>query len=239
MTLIEHIRKECAQKHKMLVRLIDPDKVDIGTALSGFDYIFVGGSTSKSADEAVIKVRHHTDSPILLFPGSVTQFTDKVDALLYLSLLNSRDAEWLIGQHIASARAIAESGTEVIPMGYILIEGGQKSSVEIVTKCTPLPTSDPEKIIDTAIAGQLLGKQLIYLEAGSGAKHPIPQEIIRAVREVIDIPLIVGGGITTIEQLLSAYDAGADIIVIGNHFERYSEDIPKFLKVVEQYNQQA
>ena len=137
----------------------------------------------------------------------------------------------LITPHIEVAKRVIESGIESIPMGYILVDGGRKSSVEIVSRCTPIAQDDVEKVVATAVAGQLLGKQLIYLEAGSGAKMPVSIGVIRAVREALDVPLIVGGGITTPETMLQAFDAGADVVVIGNHFEQYPDEIGDFVRI--------
>ena len=193
--------------------------------------IFVGGSTGDQCETCIAQLRQTTERPILLFPGNVAQFTPNADALLFLSLLNARTPDVLILPHIQVAQQVLQSGMETIPMGYILIEGDRKSSVEIATKCTPIPQSNIREIVSTAIAGQLLGKQLIYLEAGSGAKTPISAEIIHAVRAQLSVPLIVGGGITTPEAMLHAFEAGADVVVIGNHFEQNPDEIDEFVRI--------
>jgi putative glycerol-1-phosphate prenyltransferase len=146
-------------------------------------------------------------------------------------LLNARTPDVLILPHIHIAQQVLQSGIETIPMGYILIDGDRKSSVEIATQCIPIPQNNIREIVSTAIAGQLLGKQLIYLEAGSGAKTPISAEIIHAVRAQLSVPLIVGGGITTPEAMLHAFDAGADVVVIGNHFEQNPDEIDEFVRI--------
>ena len=221
------------QSRKLLVMLIDPEKQYYRemrhSYLSLPDMIFVGGSTGSHTDACIAYLRQFTESPVLLFPGNIEQFSPLADALLFLSLLNAQTADVLIKPHIHVARQILQAGIETIPMGYILIDGGRKSSVEIVTNCVPIPQCEIETIVSTAVAGQLLGKQLIYLEAGSGAETPIASEIIRAVRTHLNTPLIVGGGIRTPHAMLQAYDAGADIVVVGNHFEQFPDEIGNFV----------
>jgi putative glycerol-1-phosphate prenyltransferase len=141
----------------------------------------------------------------------------------------------LITPHIQIAQQVIQSGIEAIPMGYILIDGERKSTVEIVSNCTPIPQNDINRIISTALAGQLLGKQLIYLEAGSGAQKPVSIDIIHAVHQLLQVPLIVGGGIRTPQAMLQAFQAGADIVVIGNHFEQHPEQLPLFIHTLSHY----
>ncbi|MBP3575472.1 MAG: phosphoglycerol geranylgeranyltransferase [Paludibacteraceae bacterium] len=224
-----------SQSRKLVVLLIDPEKQSSVHALYPYlslpDLIFVGGSTGNQCEAIVTELKQHTSLPIVLFPGNIAQFTTKADALLFLSVLTSRLPQLLIEPHIQMATTILQSGIETIPMGYLLIDGGRKSSVEIATNTQALPQTDIATIVQTAVAGQLLGKQLIYLEAGSGAKMPVSTDIIRAVRKHLQIPLIVGGGISTPEAMMRAFEAGADIVVIGNHFEQYPEEIEDFVRV--------
>lgn len=235
MAVIQQIRIAQSQLRKLLVLLIDPEKQSSVHALYPYlslpDLIFVGGSTGNQCEAIVTELKQHTSLPIVLFPGNIAQFTAKADALLFLSVLTSRLPQLLIEPHIQMATTILQSGIETIPMGYLLIDGGRKSSVEIATNTQSLPQTDIDTIVQTAVAGQLLGKQLIYLEAGSGAKMPVSTDIIRAVRKHLQIPLIVGGGISTPEAMMRAFDAGADIVVIGNHFEQYPEEIEDFVRV--------
>lgn len=235
MAIIQQIVSAKAQSRKLLVVLIDPDKPAAVEAVCPYlslpDMIFIGGSTGDQCETCIAQLRQTTERPILLFPGNIAQFTPTADALLFLSLLNARTPDVLIQPHIHIAQQVLQSGIETIPMGYILIDGDRKSSVEIATKCTPIPQSNIREIVSTAIAGQLLGKQLIYLEAGSGAKTPISAEIIHAVRAQLSVPLIVGGGITTPEAMLHAFDAGADVVVIGNHFEQNPDEIGEFVRI--------
>lgn len=235
MAIIQQIVSAKAQSRKLLVVLIDPDKPAAVEAVCPYlslpDMIFIGGSTGDQCETCIAQLRQTTERPILLFPGNIAQFTPTADALLFLSLLNARTPDVLIQPHIHIAQQVLQSGIETIPMGYILIDGDRKSSVEIATRCIPIPQNNIREIISTAIAGQLLGKQLIYLEAGSGAKTPISAEIIRAVRAQLSVPLIVGGGITTPEAMLRAFDAGADVVVIGNYFEQNPDEIDEFVRI--------
>ena len=235
MAIIQQIVSAKAQSRKLLVVLIDPDKPAAVEAVCPYlslpDMIFIGGSTGDQCETCIAQLRQTTERPIMLFPGNIAQFTPTADALLFLSLLNARTPDVLIQPHIHIAQQVLQSGIETIPMGYILIDGDRKSSVEIATQCIPIPQSNIREIVSTAIAGQLLGKQLIYLEAGSGAKTPISAEIIHAVRAQLSVPLIVGGGITTPEAMLHAFEAGADIVVIGNHFEQNPDEIDEFVRI--------
>ena len=235
MAIIQQIVSAKAQSRKLLVVLIDPDKPAAVEAVCPYlslpDMIFIGGSTGDQCETCIAQLRQTTERPIMLFPGNTAQFTPTADALLFLSLLNARTPDVLIQPHIHIAQQVLQSGIETIPMGYILIDGDRKSSVEIATQCIPIPQNNIREIVSTAIAGQLLGKQLIYLEAGSGAKTPISAEIIRAVRAQLSVPLIVGGGITTPEAMLHAFEAGADVVVIGNHFEQNPDEIDEFVRI--------
>lgn len=235
MSVLEYIQSCKNQHHPLLAVLIDPDKTDIYPSLFPYlqnaDMVFVGGSTGSNTETCIDLLRQHTSSPIVLFPGNIQQFTPKADALLFLTLLNARVPEILINPHIEVAQQVLSSGIESIPMGYILIDGNRKSSVEIATNCTPIPQTDVSQIISTAVAGQLLGKSLIYLEAGSGAKQSIDTTIIRAVSNQLRVPLIVGGGICTPKAMIQAFDSGADIVVIGNHFERFPDEFESFMRI--------
>lgn len=235
MAVMQEILSAQGNARKLLVVLIDPDKPVAIEALSPHlclpDLIFVGGSTGSQTDICVTQLRQYTNRPILLFPGNIAQFTPTADALLFLTLLNAQTPDVLINPHIQVAQEVLRSGIETIPMGYILVDGERKSSVEMATNCTPISQKDVDKIVSMAVAGQLLGKSLIYLEAGSGAHTPVSPDIIRAVRAQLQLPLIVGGGITTPQAMLCAYEAGADMVVIGNHFEQYPDEIADFVRI--------
>ena len=228
--IYDTILSRIAAGRKMLVRLIDPEKFDEQSLCEGFSMIFVGGSTASGSEAVVEAVRRKTKAPIVLFPGNVRQFTPKADALLFLTLMNSRDARFLIDAQTDAAEAIAASGIETIPMGYILLDGGKQSAVERVTGCRAIRQENEAAVVRTAVAAELMGKRLIYLEAGSGAKTPVKPSIISAVRSRIHVPLIVGGGIRTIQQMTEAFDAGADIGVIGNLFEEKPDETVRFIE---------
>ena len=229
---------------KMLAILLDPDQCQ-GSALSNTiallksnipDFIFVGGSHAMTSTDSLVELlREEIKTLIILFPGNASQFSTKANALLYLSLLSGRNAEFLIGQHINSSVAIKKSGIEVIPTGYILVDGGKPSSVEYISNTRPIPRNKKEIALSTAIAAELLGMRMVYLEAGSGAEFPVPKEMIEYVSSYLSLPLIVGGGIKTTEQLTEAFDAGADIVVVGNIFETNPEKISEFVTCTKTY----
>jgi len=218
------------QKKKLLAVLIDPDKMK-PEGLSGFilklnnsmaTHIFVGGSTVEKheTESLVSEIKNHTNLPVIIFPGDINQITQNADSLLFLSLISGRNPEYLIGKQVEAVSKLRQMHLEVIPTGYILIENGKETSVQQVSKTLPMSRTNIQAIIDTAKAGELLGMKLIYLEAGSGAKHPITPEIICGVKQELKIPLIVGGGIQNIKQLNEAYKYGADMVVIGTAFEK-------------------
>jgi len=213
---------------KLLAILIDPDKFDVkNTSLflekipESTTHIFVGGSTVKEGitEEVVKKLKLITKKPIFIFPGGTTQIVNQADALLFLVLLSGRNPEYLIGQQIKAVPKLRKTLLEVISTGYILIDGGNSSAVSRVTQTTPIAQENIQHIVDTAKAGELIGNKLIYLEAGSGAKNPVSEEIIRAVRKEINVPLLVGGGIRKASQMNRAYNAGANMVVMGTVYE--------------------
>ena len=214
---------------KLLAILLDPDKValtDISTIIFKIetlkaDFIFVGGSLVKEgATEKLVKaLKKVTNLKVILFPGDASQITNLADTLLFMSLLSGRNPEYLINQQIKAIPKIKASHLEIISTAYILIDGGKVSSVEKVSHTKPMSQNQEELIVNTALAGQFMGNQLVYLEAGSGAKYPVKSEIIRELTNQLQIPVIVGGGIRTQKQLESAYVSGADLVVIGTAFE--------------------
>lgn len=213
---------------KLLAVLIDPEKFLVEEARRFFQnlpdsitHIFVGGSTAENEEtqNTVKIIKNFSSLPVILFPGDQSQITDEADALLFLSLISGRNPEYLIEQQVRAVQKLKGTKLEVIPTGYILIDGGRECAVERVSQTRPMPQNDIDNIINTALAGEYSGKKLIYLEAGSGAKIPVSQDIIKAVKKALSVPLIVGGGIRTKKQLMNAYDAGADLVVIGTAFE--------------------
>tara|TARA_R100000687_G_C6434085_1_gene157186 strand:+ start:230 stop:931 length:702 start_codon:yes stop_codon:yes gene_type:complete len=213
---------------KLLTILIDPDKfIEAETKLyleklpKQTTHIFVGGSTVENfkTEKTVKAIKTETDLPVILFPGDYSQITETADALLFLSLLSGRNPEYLIEQQVKSVEKLKNSKLEIIPTAYILIDGGKECAVQRVSGTKPIPQSEVTSVVNTALAGQFLGKKLIYLEAGSGADFPVSEEIISEVKKAVSIPLIVGGGIRSLEQQEKAYRAGADMIVMGTQFE--------------------
>ena len=228
-SILEFIQKAAVKKEKLLAILLDPDKTsldklsEITTRIENLkaNFIFVGGSFVENGitDLFVKKLKKHTKLPVVLFPGDFSQLTNHADALLFLSLLSGRNPEYLIEQQIKSVPFLKNSSLEIIPTGYILIDGGTNSSVLKMSNTKPISQENSSLAVDTAVAGMYKGNQLIYLEAGSGAKFPVNFRLISAVKQHISIPLIVGGGIKTKEQLHNAYENGADLVVIGTAFE--------------------
>lgn len=215
-------------KEKQLCVLIDPDKFNeanseefLSSLPDNTTHIFVGGSTveANKTETTVDSIKQFSDLPVILFPGDHSQITKKADALLFLSLLSGRNPEYLIEQQVKSVNEVKKSNLEIIPTGYILIDGGRESAVQRISNTQPIPQNNIELIVNTALAGQYSGKKLIYLEAGSGAFNHVSLQIIKEVSNQIAIPLIVGGGIRSKQQLMAIYEAGADIAVIGTAFE--------------------
>ncbi len=216
-------------KQQLLAVLIDPDKFEAAEASSFLKripefttHIFVGGSTvEKGKTEACIeRLKLETNLPVIIFPGDHSQITPLADALLFLSLISGRNPEYLIEQQVRAVDRLQKMDLEVIPTGYILVDGGRECAVQRVSRTLPMSQERPEEIVKTALAGEFSGKKLIYLEAGSGAKDPVSEEIIKAVKNAVSVPLIVGGGIRNAAQLQAAYAAGADMVVVGTAFEK-------------------
>ena len=241
--------------NKRLALLLDPEKANLDALPLDTDclpdYIFVGGSTGGDTTDFIRALKKHltaggtgtlTIPPIVLFPGNSSQFSPEADAILYLSLLSGNNPEYLINQQIKSARAVHDSHMDFVPTAYILIDGGIETSTMRVTGTKPLSPATAEgvqTIVDTCIAAELMGKKAIYLEAGSGALNPVPADVIRAVRSHASATLIVGGGIRTPQAMLDAYNAGADIVVIGNHFESHPKQLKDFLASKISYSEQG
>lgn len=232
-------------KRKMLAVLIDPEKC-IGRRIASViamlktavpDFVFIGGSHAvKSLDSMIELIKEEINVPVILFPGDASQFSYRANALLYLSLISGRNPEYLIGQHVKSALEIYESGMEVIPTAYVLIDGGKTSSVELISNTRSIPPEHKDIILATVQAGELLGMHLTYLEAGSGAKHPVPANIIKYIRERSSLPLIVGGGVSNTHQLEEAFTAGADLVVIGNSLEKKPELLKAYVECTKAFN---
>ncbi len=242
--ILQTIKRKTEAGKKVFAVLIDPDKLSDQNLLKLIaameaalpDIILVGGSLMASkAEHAVGLLKEHLAMPVILFPGSLLQLTPNADGILFISLISGRNPDLLIGNHVVSAPVIKRFGIEVISTGYILIEGGTTTSVEYMSQTKPIPANKNDIAVATALAGEMLGQKLIYLEGGSGALHPVPAEMIKAVKENISIPLIVGGGLNTSEKIQNACDAGADIIVVGNAFEKDISLLKDFKKVIDSY----
>ena len=228
-SIYDNIIQAKAENKKGIAVLVDPDDISEERCIhlartaqeTKISYFFVGGSllTGDKLERVVLLLKEHCSIPILLFPGSHSHITSQADALLFLSLISGRNAEYLIGQHVLAAPSIKRSGLETIPTGYILIDSGLPTTVSYVSNTQHIPANKPEIAACTALAGELLGLKLFYLEAGSGAKNPVSKEMIVATRKAIAAPLIVGGGIKSLEAAQQAFEAGADIIVIGTAIE--------------------
>lgn len=217
---------------KSIALLLDPDKAK-GESLIRIleiankyntDYIFAGGSlTFNSIDNLIDEIRKHSSIPVVLFPGNLLQLTLKADMILLLSLISGRNPELLIGNHVIAAPFLKDIKEKLISTGYILIGNGHKTTVEYISHTESIPADKPEIAVATALAGEMLGMKMIYLEAGSGASNHVPVNLIKSVQQNISIPLAVGGGIRNKEQIEDVFNAGADLIVLGNSCENNQE----------------
>ena len=227
---------------KQIAVLIDPDKTDAKklvktiqqAELAKVDFYLVGGSLllKNNLDEIIAIIKKNSKKKVYLFPGNPSQISAKADGIFLLSLISGRNAELLIGNHVLAAPILKQSKLTIISTGYMLIESGTQTTVSYISNTTPIPANKPAIAACTALAGEQLGLKTIYLEAGSGAQNSVSKEIIKAVKKQINIPLIVGGGIRSIEQIETAFLAGADVVVIGTAIEN---DI-KFLEEIKRIN---
>jgi len=229
-TIYQSLVQKKAQRQKSFAVLIDPDKVNDSnmeqliqlSVDAKVDYFFVGGSLviSNYLDECIQLIKKNCTIPVVLFPGSPSQVSPFADGLLYLSLISGRNPELLIGQHVVSAPVVRKSGLEIMSTGYMVIDGGAPTTVSYISNATPLPSDKNEIAMCTAMAGEMLGMKLIYMDAGSGARRAISETMIEKVASCIDVPMIVGGGITDPEKAYLNCKAGADVIVVGNAIEK-------------------
>ena len=229
MTTFSQLEKILSTKRCGAFALIDPDIKNDGNLAdtvekinqSGFDAILVGGSLilDNNFDNRIDFIKKNTQLPVIIFPGSSKQLSGKADAILFLSLLSGRNPQYLIGEHVESAPVIHSLGLEPIPTGYILLDGGSRTSVEIISNTIPLPMDKVDIILAHALAGQYLGNKFIFLECGSGALNHVSTTIIETLSKRLDIPIIVGGGITNATSSKSIANAGARFIVVGTHIE--------------------
>ncbi len=241
-TVYDTILENKRQGIKSFAVLVDPDKTSVEKTDgliklcidAEVDFIFVGGSlvVSDQLEELVQQVKKSCDIPVVLFPGSPSQVTPYADALLYLSLISGRNPELLIGQHVVSAPVVRKSGLEVMSTGYMVIDGGAPTTVSYISNANPIPSDKNEIAVCTAMAGEMLGLKLIYMDAGSGAKKPIPESMVTAVSSQITTPLIIGGGIVSAEKAYNNCKAGADVVVVGNAIEKDPELIREISQAV-------
>jgi phosphoglycerol geranylgeranyltransferase len=220
--ILEHTKSG----RKQLAVLVDPDKFGSGSIVdianqAAVDYFFVGGSllAGGKIEDCIKKIKKKSEIPVLIFPGSSMQICPAADALLLLSLISGRNPELLIGQHVIAAPYLRESGLEILPTGYILVDSGKQTTASYISNSAPVPYDKNEIAVCTAMAGEMLGLGMIYLDGGSGAQHPVSKQMIRAVKDAIQVPLITGGGIRNPEAAKAALNAGSDIVVVGNATE--------------------
>ena len=212
---------------KSFTLLIDPDKFDenncvqLVNAFDKVDFIFVGGSliNGSNINHTITLIKKYTDIPIIIFPGNSMHLDLSADGILFLSLISGRNPEFLIGQHVVAAPFLKKSKLEILPTGYMLVEGGLQTTVSYISNTTPIPYDKPEVAACTAMAGEMLGLKLIYADAGSGAENAISKKMINLISKSVDIPLIIGGGIKTPQKAIEVLEAGADIVVVGNAIE--------------------
>jgi phosphoglycerol geranylgeranyltransferase len=223
------MKRDLFPARKSIGLLLDPDRSE-GDSLRyllamaekySTDYILTGGSiTFRSIDNLIEEVKQTTTIPVVLFPGNLLQLSHKADIIMLLSLISGRNPEFLIGNHITAAPFLKEVRDKLVSVGYILISCGNRTSVEYISQTEAIPESKPEIAVATALAGEMLGLKMIYLEAGSGADKHVPLNIIQAVRENVTVPLAVGGGIRNKGEVEDIYRAGADLIILGNGCEK-------------------
>lgn len=237
-------RKE--QGRKSFAVLIDPDKVDRKSCMhlaslantAKPDFFLIGGSliTSDRLEEVILTLQEYTDIPTILFPGSNVHVSQSADALLFLCLISGRNPEYLIGQHVVAAPMLKQSSLEVVSTGYILVNCGNQTTVSYISNTTPVPYDKPEIAAATAMAGEMLGMKVMYMDGGSGAQKPISAKTIQYVSKSVETPIIVGGGIRSKEEARTAFEAGADVIVIGTAIEENPDLLVDICECTKEFN---
>lgn len=244
--IYEEILHKKQQRQKLFAVLLDPDNLTTAAcerliSLSqtySIDYFFVGGSLVTTSNQAplISLLKQKSNVPVILFPSSSLHIDTQADGILLLSLISGRNPEFLIGQHVISAPILKASQLQILPTGYILVDSGQPTTASYMSGSMPLPRNKPSIAASTALAGELLGLHLIFLDAGSGALNPVPSDMIQAVRQAVEVPLIVGGGINSTQKVWAALNAGADMIVIGNEIENNPDFIRTVATIMAQAN---
>jgi phosphoglycerol geranylgeranyltransferase len=228
-SIYQRLLSTSAERGAGFIVLIDPDKLAVDDMPrfadyclgAGVDALFVGGSLCQAVelDVYVGALRNASDLPVIGFPGSITQISRHLDAVLYLSIISGRNPEYLFGQHVHAAPIIKHLGVEPIPTGYMLIESGRPTTAQYMSHSLPIPRHKPDVAAATGLAAEMMGMKLLFTDGGSGADDAVPVEMITAITEMCSIPLVVGGGIRTPRQVAERVDAGASFIVVGNAFE--------------------
>ncbi|MGF1636366.1 MAG: geranylgeranylglyceryl/heptaprenylglyceryl phosphate synthase [Cyclobacteriaceae bacterium] len=247
-SILQNLNHNIRRGKKALAVLLDPDKIPQGADFESLifscieqqvDFIFAGGSliSSGQLEDLVDRVKAHTSIPVILFPGSNLHICKKADAILFLSLISGRNPDFLIGQHISAAPILRKSELEILPTGYLIIESGTATTVSYMSNTMPIPREKSDIAVCTAMAGEMLGLKMLYLDAGSGAKYPVPGTMIEAVKKSIGIPLIVGGGIKDSVAAFKAYEAGADVLVIGNGIEKNPDTLKQVAEATRIFNE--
>lgn len=245
MKIYNEITSKKKKNKKSFALLIDPDKQNKKQLLSIIqkaqdaktDYFFVGGSllTNDSLDLCLTTLKENSTIPIILFPGNAMQVNSKADGILFLSLISGRNAEMLIGKQVITAPILKQSSLEILPTGYMLINSGKPTTVSYMSNTTPIPADKDTVAACTAMAGEMLGMKMIFMDGGSGAQKPISQEMIKMVRNSINVPLIIGGGISSGKKAIANCKAGADIIVVGNAIEKDENLISEIADAIHNY----
>lgn len=246
MSILQKLKYYKEIQKKSFALLIDPDNVSELDCIellhlaesAAVDFLFIGGSliTGNNLGRIVEICKSNTQIPVVLFPGSSLHIDTEADAILFLSLISGRNPDFLIGQHILAAPILKRSRLEILPTGYMLVDTGKQTTVSFISNTTPIPYDKPDVAACIAMAGEMLGLQIIYMDGGSGAEKPISPQMISAVRKAIETPLIVGGGINSPEKVQIALKAGADVIVVGNAIEKDSGLILKITQTIKEFN---
>ena len=247
MAILKSLKKRKEQKVKSIAILIDPDKFQGEESLKNLlklchkarvDFIFVGGSllVNGSLEATISVINRYIRLPVIIFPGSNLHIANQADAILFLSLISGRNPDLLIGQHVAAAPILKRSKIEVLSTGYILVGNSANTTVAHISQTSPIPTEKAEIAVCTAIAGEMIGMKLIYLDAGSGSREEVPAEMIERVAGSTEIPLIVGGGIDTTSKAIAAFDAGADLIVLGTAIEKNANFVSEVAGIRDGFN---
>jgi phosphoglycerol geranylgeranyltransferase len=246
LSIYNQLAEKSVKGIKSFAVLLDPDKLDkisLERVIdlseeSSVDYFFLGGSllSKYNIPEIIKTIKQRSAIPIVLFPGGPLQVEATADAILLLSLISGRNADFLIGQHVVAAPLIKQSNLEILPTGYLLVDCGKQTTASYISNTTPLPYDKPAIAAATAMAGEMLGLKLMYLDGGSGAMKPVHAEMIAVIKKSVACPLIVGGGINSEEKAAAALSAGADVIVVGTGIESNPELMVRISKQVINFN---